>query len=186
MLHRAAPIWNTLSDNEKTSRIRMVDPKYKPATKIAAVEAETVSSAVGKSVPDITIEDDQSSDKSEGKSVLDITIEDDQSSENEVVLLDEQTNYRLEASQATRPTTSGCSTITFDKRKTLAEGGKLSLGDFEKTNLPVIFRGSWSNAEKIVNKQGAGKAPGMKNARVVISTSNSDNSEIPKIVLWFI
>lgn len=174
--YTAAPIWNTLSDNEKTSRIKMVDPKYKPATKIETDEAKTLSIIMGKSVPDITIEGDQPTKKSEGKSVPDITIEDNQSSENEVVLVDEKTNYHSEASQATRPITSGCNTITSNKRKTLAEGGnsKLSLGDFEKTNLPVIFRGSWSNAEKIVNRQGVGKAPGIQNARVVVSTSNSD------------
>lgn len=47
------------------------------------------------------------------------------------------------------------------------------LGDFETSNLPEFFKGSWSNANKIIASEGVGKAPGVANARVVVSNTSA-------------
>ena len=46
------------------------------------------------------------------------------------------------------------------------------------TNLPEIFKGSWNNAQKIISQKGVGQAPGVQNARVVISTTSAQLHQV--------
>ena len=59
--------------------------------------------------------------------------------------------------------------------------------DFDLTGLPEVLKGSWLNAQRILNKDGVGPAPGDPKSRIVVSTSRDvfhrvkiDSSRIPK------
>lgn len=93
----------------------------------------------------------------------------DPSTENKVAVSIDLTASDLEVNQSTAESAMGPRSAT-----TVNTGNSSLLGEFEITNLPEIFKGSWSNAEKIISGQGIGVAPGITNARVVVSLSSSE------------
>ena len=93
----------------------------------------------------------------------------DSSTENQRHAIVDLTDSDLKANQPTVVSAMGSQHATLAN-----DGDKSFLGEFEKANLPEIFKGSWANAEKIISSQGIGKAPGISNARVVVSTSSAE------------
>ena len=69
-------------------------------------------------------------------------------------------------------TSPGSSTDGTNKRSSLGESAcARNIGQFQDSGLPEYLKGSWINAQKIIDKNGVGSFPGSESKRVVISSS---------------
>ena len=136
--------WTQMSGREKATRLKWLDPKYKSPKPLATSTVSTMSQLA----TDVTSL--HSSSESERNETIDLTD------------IDSDLNQSLPQSAVGQQfSTSGQATH------------KSFLGDFKATNLPEMMQGSWSNANKIIASEGVGKAPGVANARVVVSNTSA-------------
>ena len=76
-------------------------------------------------------------------------------------------------------TTSGSSMDTISEHPEPSSLG--SIGQFEDSGLPDYLKGSWGNAQKIIDRNGVGGFPGSESKRVVVSLSQGDTCHIVTI-----
>ena len=72
-------------------------------------------------------------------------------------------------------TSPGSSTDGTNESSSLGESAcARNIGQFPDSGLPEYLKGSWINAQKIIDKNGVGSFPGSQSKRVVISLSQGD------------